>query len=129
VTRDLRATRLPPEPDSVSAARRFAAQAVSELGGPAEATCEVQLLVSELATNAVVHAGTPMRLSVLGGPQGLRVEVRDDDPTVPASPSAMPSPTATGGRGILLVDAIADHWGVNRSEKGKTIWFELDRVS
>jgi sigma-B regulation protein RsbU (phosphoserine phosphatase) len=129
VTPDLRATRLPPEPGSVSAARRFAAQAVRDLGGPPGASQEVQLLVSELATNAVVHAGTSMRLSVLAGPQRVRVEVRDDDPTVPASPSAMPSPTATGGRGILLVDAIADHWGVNCSEKGKTIWFELDRLN
>lgn len=113
----------------MSAARRFAAQAVSELGGTPGATSEVQLLVSELATNAVVHAGTPMRLSVLRGTDGLRVEVRDDDPHVPASPTHMPGPTETGGRGILLVDALADQWGVNCSEKGKTIWFELGSLS
>ena len=122
---DLRATKLPPEAASVPEARRFASQAVAELGGTGASPNEVQLLVSELATNAVLHAGTPMRLSVLRDGDCVRIEVRDDDPNVPQVPTGMPAPTATSGRGILLLDAIASEWGVNSSEKGKTIWFQL----
>ena len=121
---DLRATKLPPEPASVPAARRFANDAIIDLGA-AEAADEAQLLVSELATNAVMHAHTPIRLSILRADGGVRVEVRDDDPSLPAVPSDMPTDLATGGRGILLVDLLARHWGVNSNEKGKTVWFEL----
>lgn len=121
---DIRATKLPPDPASVPAARHFATEAIIDLGAE-EAAAEAQLLVSELATNAVVHAGTGIRLTVMREGDCLRIEVRDDDPTVPPVPSTMPPETATGGRGILLVDALAREWGVNANEKGKTIWFEL----
>lgn len=125
MTPDLRATKLPPEAASVPAARRFTTEAVRDLGGAAAAASEAQLLVSELATNAVLHAGTPIRLSILRDDSSIRVEVRDDDPSLPETNGTMPPPTATGGRGILLVEAIAQAWGVNHNEKGKTIWFEL----
>ena len=121
---DLRATKLPPDAASVPAARRFTTDAVIDLGAE-EAAGEAQLLVSELATNAVVHARSPIRLTVLRDGDCVRVEVRDDDPHLPTLPSSMPPVTATGGRGILLVDAMATDWGVNANEKGKTIWFEL----
>lgn len=120
----LRATKLPADPSSVPAARRFTTEAVIDLGA-AEAAAEAQLLVSELATNAVLHAGTTIRLTVLREGDCVRIEVRDDDPAVPPVPARMPPVTATGGRGILLVDSIARSWGVNGNEKGKTIWFEL----
>jgi anti-sigma regulatory factor (Ser/Thr protein kinase) len=125
VTRDdLRATKLPPEPASVPAARRFANDAIIDLGVE-ESAAEAQLLVSELATNAVMHAHTPIRLSVLRAGGGVRVEVRDDDPAMPEVADHMPPELATGGRGMLLVDLLARQWGVNGNEKGKTVWFEL----
>ena len=120
----MRATKLPPDPSSVPAARRFTTDAIIDLGAE-ESAGEAQLLVSELATNAVIHARSPIRLTVLREGDCLRVEVRDDDPQVPRIPERMPPVSATGGRGILLVDAMATDWGVNSNEKGKTIWFEL----
>ena len=115
-------TTLPPQAASVPAARHFTVDALLALGaesaaGPAE------LLVSELATNAVIHAHTPMRLSVWLHDDRLRVEVRDDDPTPPRE--LHPDPLAPGGRGVLLVHTLAAAWGVNRNERGKTVWFEL----
>ena len=118
----LRSTRLPPEPASVPKARHFAGDAVQELGG-GQVVGETELLVSELATNAVVHAGTPMRVSVLCNGPRVRVEVRDDSPALPHAKN--PDPMAPGGRGIMLVDLIADRWGVNANDRGKTVWFEL----
>jgi anti-sigma regulatory factor (Ser/Thr protein kinase) len=115
-------TRLPPSPASVSAARRFTADAVDRLGAGCAAEC-AQLLVSELATNVVVHASTPMRLSVHKPDHKVRVEVRDDDPHPPRDADG--DPLAPGGRGLLLVEALAQAWGVNRNERGKTVWFEL----
>lgn len=118
----LRTTKLPPAPESVPAARHFAADAVAELGRQGGLD-ETELLVSELATNAVVHAGTPMRVSVVRDGPAIRVEVRDDDPTLPAQRE--PDPMAPGGRGMLLVELIAARWGVNHNDRGKTVWFEL----
>jgi anti-sigma regulatory factor (Ser/Thr protein kinase) len=83
-----------------------------------------ELLVSELATNAVLHARTPMRVSVLLHDDRVRVEVRDDDPTLPEQ--RQPDPLSPGGRGIMLVELLARAWGINHNERGKTVWFELE---
>ena len=116
-------TTLPPAPVSVPAARRFASEAVVGLGAP-EVVSDAELLVSELAANAVAHARTPVRISVLRCDRRVRVEVRDDDPTLPQH--ITPEPFAQHGRGVMLVDLLADAWGVNGSQRGKTVWFELD---
>jgi anti-sigma regulatory factor (Ser/Thr protein kinase) len=121
-TAPLRSTHLPPTPESVPAARHFAADAVIDLGGE-DKIAETELLVSELATNAVLHAATPMRVSVRCNGPSVRVEVRDDDPTLPEA--RIPDPLAPGGRGIMLVELLATRWGVNHNERGKTVWFEL----
>jgi anti-sigma regulatory factor (Ser/Thr protein kinase) len=125
-TSPLRSTHLPPIPESVPAARHFATDAVVDLGA-AERRTETELLVSELATNAVLHAGTPMRVSVLCNGTSVRVEVRDDDPTLPEARN--PDPLSPGGRGIMLVELLAERWGVNHNERGKTVWFELSDES
>jgi anti-sigma regulatory factor (Ser/Thr protein kinase) len=115
-------TTLPPEASSVPAARHFTVAALEALGG-GDVTSPADLLVSELATNALVHAHTPMRVSVWCHDGRVRVEVRDDDPRLPRriNPDAM----ALGGRGMMLVDTIAAAWGVNANPRGKTVWFEL----
>lgn len=115
-------TVLPPVPPSVSEARRFAREALLTLGLPHTEEA-VALLVSELTTNAVLHAGTPVRLLVFRYDGVLRVEVSDDDPTPPRLVD--PDPMRPGGRGIMLVDALSQRWGVDADERGKTIWFEL----
>lgn len=116
-------TTLPPEAASVPAARHFTADVLGELATPPDTEETAELLVSELATNAVLHAGSPMRLSVYRNGEAVRVEMRDDDPNPPRH--VTPDPELPGGRGILLVDALATSWGVNSNEHGKTIWFEL----
>ena len=115
-------TSLPGTVARVPAARRFCLEALRAIG--ADGAREVaELLVSEMATNAVVHACSPMRISVWRHDSRARIEVRDDDPTPPREVHA--DPLACGGRGIMLVDSLAAAWGVNRNERGKTIWFEL----
>jgi anti-sigma regulatory factor (Ser/Thr protein kinase) len=83
-----------------------------------------ELLVTELTTNAVVHAHTPIRVSVLPHDHQVRVEVRDDDSS-PIPPPRRPAADAESGRGLWLVAALASSWGINRNAKGKTVWFEV----
>jgi anti-sigma regulatory factor (Ser/Thr protein kinase) len=118
---------LPPTAASVPAARHFAVEAMHALGvdGRDQRSERAELLVSELATNAVQHAHTPMRVSVWCHDGELRFEVRDDDPCQVRR--VTPDPLASGGRGMMLVDSLSSAWGVNRNARGKTIWFELER--
>jgi anti-sigma regulatory factor (Ser/Thr protein kinase) len=116
------ATRLPPEPASIRAARHFAVDAIDRLGG--ERRDDVELLVSELATNAVLHAHTSLLLTLCRAGQRLRVEVGDGDPRPPRV-NLRPDPLHPGGRGMCLVNSLADAWGVDLTDDGKTIWFEV----
>ena len=117
-------TKLPGHPSAVPAARRFASQQLLDFGD-ADVVDKTRLLVTELTTNAVMHAHSPIRLTVEPQQDRVRVEVRDDDPT-PLDPPATPDADATSGRGLWLVDALARAWGINHNERGKTIWFEVD---
>lgn len=117
-----RATHLPPETWSIPAARHFAVDALTQLGGgPSD---EIELLVSELATNAIVHARTPLLLTLCRQGGRVRVEVMDDDPTPPRV-NLQPDPLRPGGRGMCLVNALAADWGVNVNDHGKIVWFEV----
>ncbi|MCX5196121.1 ATP-binding protein [Streptomyces sp. NBC_00249] len=85
--------------------------------GPAE---DVVLLVSELVTNACLHADGPRELLLRHTPGRLRVEVTDDNPQPPA-----PGPA---GRGLALLDRLAAGWGSTPAEgdrPGKTVWLEV----
>jgi serine phosphatase RsbU (regulator of sigma subunit)/anti-sigma regulatory factor (Ser/Thr protein kinase) len=95
---------------------------------PAEAH-RARLLLSEVVTNSVVHGGSSDSADWIGldvelSPEALRVEVRDDGPGFRPAPE-LPSPMETGGRGLYLVDELADRWGV--ADGGRRVWFELDR--
>jgi len=86
-----------------------------------------QLVVSELVTNAVVHAGTPIDLTLRLVPgEGhalLHLGVRDGLPVAPIpAPASPPGQTADGGRGLLVVAAFADEWGTCVSHAGKVVW-------
>ena len=116
------AVQFPPEPASIPAARHFAVDAIDDMGG--NHRDEVELLVSELATNAVLHARTPLRLTLCRRGRRLRIEVGDGDPTPPRL-NLRPNPLHPGGRGMCLVNSLADDWGVDVTDEGKTIWFEL----
>jgi CheY-like chemotaxis protein len=115
--------RLPAAPQAASEARRLLRDIV------AEDDCGIidnaELLVSELVTNSVVHASSSPTVDIQVTATSVRVEVRDDDPTLPEI--HQPDPERTGGRGLFLVDQIASRWGVEPSGDGKVVWFELDR--
>lgn len=115
--------RFPGRPSSVRAARHLLrSRAEGHLWDGDLDTAE--LLVSELVTNAVVHAGTSFELVVcLRGGTTLRVEVVDGSAQHPTA--RRHSLTAGTGRGLHLLDELADRWGVAVGSKGKTVWFEL----
>jgi anti-sigma regulatory factor (Ser/Thr protein kinase) len=74
-------------------------------------------------TNAVLHAGSGVRVLVEGMPGGVRISVTDTDPQMPAL--RPPADQAESGRGLHLVDTLADRWGVAPVPTGKSVWFEL----
>jgi anti-sigma regulatory factor (Ser/Thr protein kinase) len=114
--------RFPPTAEAVRDARRYTRAA---LDGRATETVvqHVELVVSELATNAVVHGGSPFELAVEVDGR-VRVEVLDHSPDLPAK-RAM-SATATSGRGLHIVEALCDRWGVELAGGGKRVWCEKD---
>jgi anti-sigma regulatory factor (Ser/Thr protein kinase) len=99
-------------------------------GGPVSDT--VTLVVAELASNAVLHGRVPgrdfeLRLTYDRLAGLVRVEVSDTHPGHPAlpGPAVRPSADTDGGRGLILVEAVADRWGVaGRTGPGKTVWAE-----
>ena len=115
-------SRLPPRPSSVGEARRLVHGALTR-AGRADLIETAELLVSEVVTNALVHAGTPIDVSVTVQADGLRVEVGDGSPHLP-SPRGY-APTAGTGRGLLLLERMVDDWGVTPNARGKTVWFHL----
>ncbi|MEU4996827.1 ATP-binding protein [Streptomyces sp. NPDC021622] len=84
-----------------------------------------ELLTSELVTNALVHTDHDAILTATVGPGRLRVEVRDFVGRRPKLrvPNA---DDGTHGRGLVLVQSLADAWGVRAHGVGKVVWFELD---
>lgn len=113
---------LSPEPRAASEARHFVFDAVSPLVGE-EVAEMAMLLTSELVTNVIVHARTPMRLDVDLTDEALRVAVVDAVPRQPALRRAHDARLT--GRGMNLVEALSAQWGVEPSPPGKKVWFEL----
>ncbi|WP_030338603.1 ATP-binding protein [Streptomyces sp. NRRL S-1022] len=84
-----------------------------------------ELLTSELVTNALVHTDDDAVLTAVVEDGGLRVEVRDFVARRP-EPRACGTDDDTHGRGLLLVQSLADAWGVRPHGVGKSVWFRLD---
>jgi hypothetical protein len=82
------------------------------------------LMISELVTNAILHGGRGALLSLSVSPSKLRAEVRDGSDAQPVVRSY--SETATTGRGMVIVDALAGAWGSFPVDNGKVVWFELE---
>jgi anti-sigma regulatory factor (Ser/Thr protein kinase) len=100
-------------------ARHFVARA---LDPQAAGSGDILLMVSELVTNACVHAGSDITLQVRAGPDSLRVEVGDKGGLPPVLEEWN---GRVGGLGLQLVDHLADRWGWQpASDGGKVVWFE-----
>lgn len=116
----------PVELQSATAARRFVTSTLTAAGATARMD-DAELCTSELVANAVLHARTAFRVAVDVRDELLRVEVHDTSTEPPEL--HRPAPDAAGGRGVLIVDAVADRWGVDPGAGGKAVWFELDAGS
>ncbi|MFF9012305.1 ATP-binding protein [Streptomyces sp. NPDC014870] len=93
-------------------------------GGPG-ASDVAELLTSELVTNALIHTDHGAVVTATVVPDSLRVEVRDFVPGVP-EPRVPVADDGTNGRGLVLVQELADSWGVEDHGVGKVVWFELN---
>src|SRR5450432_4056590 len=115
------ARRFDPDPSQVRHAREWARKALPGWG-LTEHTDLVDLLVSELVTNAIMHGSGPVDVCLSYGGD-LRIEVRDQGAGLPAQRQAGPDDPC--GRGLSLVDAISSSWGVTDTcsgEPGKTVY-------
>jgi anti-sigma regulatory factor (Ser/Thr protein kinase) len=111
--------------DAVPAARRRVVSLARYLGLPlSDQTLEtVELLAGEVIANAVLYTDAPCGVSVTRADERLRVEVTDADASLPSAVEA--GPNDESGRGLLLVNALADAWGTQPEPPGKTTWFEI----
>jgi anti-sigma regulatory factor (Ser/Thr protein kinase) len=116
---------LPGTPSSVSEARRFV-HAVLDSGGAGDEAWVVTQVVSELATNAVVHAGTSFVLNIAYDDAQIRVSVTDAKPLARATVRHFSNENTTG-RGLRLVQSLSRSWGVDQTKAAKTVWCELRR--
>lgn len=113
---------LPCDASSVRAARQFVTAELSGAGF-ADAAHTACLLVSELITNAVLHAGTPIRVVVEGSDDSVRIAVHDgSERAIQRRRHSLESAT---GRGLLLVEQLSAEWGVDPVDRGKAVWFTL----
>jgi anti-sigma regulatory factor (Ser/Thr protein kinase) len=126
-----------PDPSEVGRARRWARSRLAGSGIRADEPLAetLVLLVSELVTNAVVHTGRSAVLRLVR-PGAVTAETKEatvrlvvDDASDRAPVPRCAGGEATGGRGLALVDGLADRWGWSREGTGKRIWCELDRSS
>jgi DNA-binding NarL/FixJ family response regulator len=110
---------------SPSDARRFVTSALTDWR-EAKLIETVELLVTELVTNVILHTSTTpdVRLSLLK--DRVHVEVHDADPA--AGRANLPAPSATSGRGLHLVNTLARAWGTVRVNGGKVVWFDIPRA-
>jgi CheY-like chemotaxis protein/anti-sigma regulatory factor (Ser/Thr protein kinase) len=110
------------EPSSVPEAREFVRGLLRDWGAD-HLFDEASLVVTELAANAVLHAGSPYEVRLTHADGVLRIEVADEDP---GTPEPQPfSAVAETGRGIVLVAAVSASWGIDARPDGKVTWAEL----
>jgi len=113
----------PADVTAASEARHRLTATLARLGHPAALLDDARVVVTELATNAVRHAGSAFSVSINGEGGRVRISVRDRSRAMPAPQP--PSPHRLSGRGLVLVAALASRWGVEPRPDGKVVWAEL----
>ena len=109
---------------SVQEARQFVSDAISSRAAAGdEVSDDLLLALSEMATNAVLHAGTPFDV-VITTDGFVRIEVEDGSTETPSARS--PSAGEPGGRGLTIIDDVCDRWGVHVVRDRKCVWCERD---
>ena len=109
--------------DAPRTARHFMTDALVGWGYGGSLMQDAQLVVAELASNAVVHARSSFSAAARAEPFGVRISVHDASPVTPTVREN--DPIALSGRGLRLVAAIAADWGVDITPDGKVVWAEL----
>ncbi len=112
------------EPTAVTAARRFVREQLAEEDVAIVEAAE--LMTSELASNCVRHAGSDFEVAI-SSRNPLRIEVRDHGGGRPRV--LAPSPDEPTGRGLAIVQAMSESWGVIPASSGKTVWFALGETA
>jgi anti-sigma regulatory factor (Ser/Thr protein kinase) len=105
------------------AARHFLVEVLRQWGIEGGVADDAQLVLTELATNAVLHARSSFSVDVQAEDACLRIAVRDASTTRPLAREA--STTAPSGRGLQLIAAVSDDWGVDVTASGKLVWAVL----
>jgi anti-sigma regulatory factor (Ser/Thr protein kinase) len=106
------------------AARRFVDEVLADAGFD-DVLDTVELLVTEVVTNAVMHARSEARVVIRLLDDAVRVEVTDTDDSFPAR--RVPRDDQPGGRGLDLVEKMSRSWGIDMLTVGKRTWFEVAR--
>jgi anti-sigma regulatory factor (Ser/Thr protein kinase) len=111
-------------PDDVSQARQFVADHLRD-HGLSVIVDDAQLVISELATNAVVHAGTAFRVTLMRADGHIQIMVADGMPMLKATSWAS-SAHGLGGRGLMIIEHLSNDWGViSNIDGGKSVWATL----
>jgi anti-sigma regulatory factor (Ser/Thr protein kinase) len=113
----------PAAADGPRAARRLVGDAVRQWGHDRGFAGDAELVLSELATNAVVHARSEFSVVVRRDGAGVHIAVRDASPVAPEPRDA--GPMSSSGRGLRLVAELCEDWGVDLASSGKTVWASL----
>lgn len=117
-------TMLTPHPTSVGAARRFVRDVLMSRQVADGVVDMVELLTSEVVTNAIIHGRSGPQLAVEVRDCVVRVAVRDLSPKLPVRQASRLDDVS--GRGVLIVEELASAWGVEREGNGsKRVWFEV----
>jgi anti-anti-sigma regulatory factor/anti-sigma regulatory factor (Ser/Thr protein kinase) len=110
-------------PASAAIARELVAEACDMWGLPYLLDA-AEIVITELVANAVQHAGGDLRLTLTHGPRFLHLSLRDGSPVTPVR--KVPDPDqGQGGRGLMLIDALATGWGSSPTPDGKVVWATL----
>ena len=115
------------EPGAVGSARRELRATLAGWDLDEDTADTIALCMSELVTNAVVHAASGCRVQVTHDAGTITVEVRDPGPGSDLTPPDHSNPLRVDGRGLQLVEALASRWGSSRDSDGFSVWFALDR--
>ncbi len=117
-------TMLTPHPTSVGAARRFVRDVLMSRQVDGRVVDTVELLTSEVVTNAIIHGRSGPQLAVEIGESVVRVAVGDLSPALPVRKFSRPDDVS--GRGVVIIEELASAWGVEREGNGsKRVWFEV----
>jgi two-component sensor histidine kinase len=115
---------LAPDVASLGEGRRFVARTLRDWDVDEARIEPVMLVANELVANAIVHAQSAPVLSLAETGSDLMLRVSDDSSTPPVAQA--PGPGEFAGRGLMLVEALADRWGIDTRGSGKSVWVAFD---